>query len=233
MKPRILIVEENPDLLRPLKQVISELDLDGIFQAPGVLLRDRIELDTFDGIFLDLKTAERKGPELVERIRRSKANSLTPVLTLTATRKPEDLKECFRLGIDLFLEKPVDLGRLRRLLRTCRGMISRERRRCRRFPIPLPVLCRWDLQNISGQIVDLSATGLIARLEKAPPVGFCVQLQFNLSGEGEPYAPSARVARITPDRHVAFQFVEVPREVRFRLMELMDRTSGEAVRATA
>lgn len=233
MKPRILIVEENPDFLRPLKQVISELDLDGIFQPPSVLLRDRIELDTFDGIFLDLKTAERKGPELVERIRRSKANSLTPVLTLTATRKPEDLKECFRLGIDLFLEKPVDLGRLRRLLRTCRGMISRERRRCRRFPIPLPVLCRWNLQNIRGQIVDLSATGLIARLEKAPPVGFCVQLQFNLSGEGEPYAPSARVARITPDRHVAFQFVEVSREVRFRLMNLRDLASGEAVHATA
>ncbi len=233
MKPRILIVEENPDLLRPLKQVTSELDLDGIFQAPGVLLRDSIDLDTFDGIFLDLKTAERKGSALVERIRGSKANSHTPVLMLTATRKPKDLKECFRLGIDLFLEKPVDLGRLRRLLRICRGMISRERRRYRRFPIQLPVLCRWDLQDISGQIIDLSATGMIARLEKAPPVGFCVRLQFNLSGKGEPYEPTARVTRITPDRHVAFQFVEVPREARFRLMDLVELTSGEAVRATA
>ena len=233
MKPRILIVEENPDLLRPLKQLISDLDLEGIFQAPGVLLRDSIDLDTFDGIFLDLKTAERKGSALVERIRGSKANSHTPVLMLTATRNPKDLKECFRLGIDLFLEKPVDPGRLRRLLRTCRGMISRERRRYRRFPIPLPVLCRWDLQDISGQIIDLSATGMIARLEKAPPVGFCVRLQFNLSVAGEPYAPTARVARITPDRHVAFQFVEVPPEARFRLMDLMELTSGEAVHATA
>ncbi len=115
---RILIVEDEPDLLRSLAQALREegyaVDTanngeDGLFSA---------ESYDYDAIVLDVMLPKLDGWEVLRRLRRSKK---TPVLMLTARDQPRDRVRGLDTGADDYVVKPFDLSelfaRLRALIR--------------------------------------------------------------------------------------------------------------------
>ena len=115
---RILIVEDEPDLLASLAQALREegyaVDIadngdDGLFNAEGT---------DYDAIVLDVMLPKMDGWEILKRLRKIKK---TPVLMLTARDQTRDRVKGLDGGADDYLVKPFDLdelfARLRAIIR--------------------------------------------------------------------------------------------------------------------
>ncbi|HTY89534.1 MAG TPA: response regulator transcription factor [Candidatus Acidoferrum sp.] len=115
---RILIVEDEPDLLRSLAQALREegyaVDIanegeDGWFKA---------ESYDYDAVVLDVMLPKLDGWEILRRLRKIKK---TPVLMLTARDQSRDRVRGLDTGADDYVIKPFDLpelfARLRALIR--------------------------------------------------------------------------------------------------------------------
>jgi two-component system OmpR family response regulator len=115
---RILIVEDEPDLLRSLAQALREegyaVDTadngdDGLFNAEGT---------DYDAVVLDVMLPGIDGWEILKRLRKTKK---TPVLMLTARDQTRDRVKGLDTGADDYMVKPFDLpelfARLRALIR--------------------------------------------------------------------------------------------------------------------
>jgi two-component system OmpR family response regulator len=115
---RILIVEDEPDLLRALAQALREegyaVDTatdgeDGLFKA---------ESWEYDAVVLDIMLPKLDGWELLRRLRKTKKTS---VLMLTARDQTPDRVRGLDTGADDYVVKPFDLpellARLRALIR--------------------------------------------------------------------------------------------------------------------
>ncbi|MDR3402914.1 MAG: response regulator transcription factor [Chthoniobacter sp.] len=115
---RILVIEDEPDLLAGLARSLREegyaVDTaqdgeDGLFKAESV---------DYDALVLDVMLARLDGLEVLRRLRVKKK---TPVLLLTARDKTSDRVRGLDGGADDYLVKPFDLSellaRLRALIR--------------------------------------------------------------------------------------------------------------------
>jgi two-component system OmpR family response regulator len=115
---RILVVEDEPRLLRNLTQSLreegyavdpSENGNDGLFKA---------EAHPYDVIVLDIMLPGIDGWEILKRLR---TKQKTPVLLLTARDTSEDRVRGLDTGADDYLVKPFDmselLARIRALIR--------------------------------------------------------------------------------------------------------------------
>src|SRR5690349_623877 len=122
---RILIVEDEPDLLRARAQALREegyaVDTatdgeDGLFKA---------ESWEYDALVLDVMLPKMDGWELLRRLRTTKK---TPVLMLTARDQTRDRVRGLDTGADDYVVKPFDLpellARLRALIRRTSGQAS-------------------------------------------------------------------------------------------------------------
>src|SRR5882672_3036494 len=119
---RILIVEDEPRLLRNLSKALREagyaVDIaeagdEGLFKA---------ETYDYDAIVLDVMLPGLDGWQVLERLRKQKR---TPVLMLTAREATLDRVRGLDTGADDYLVKPFDLSellaRLRALIRRSAG----------------------------------------------------------------------------------------------------------------
>ena len=115
---RILVIEDEPDLLASLAQALREegyaVDManngdDGLFSAEGA---------DYDAIVLDVMLPGLDGWEILRRLRKTKK---TPVLMLTARDQSRDRVKGLDTGADDYVVKPFDLeevfARLRAIIR--------------------------------------------------------------------------------------------------------------------
>jgi two-component system OmpR family response regulator len=122
---RVLIVEDEPDLLRSLAQALREegyaVDTandgeDGLFKAEGY---------DYDAIVLDVMLPGLDGWEILKRLRKTKK---TPVLMLTARDQTRDRVKGLDTGADDYVVKPFDLdellARIGALIRRSQGRAS-------------------------------------------------------------------------------------------------------------
>jgi len=115
---RILVIEDEPDLLASVAQALREegyaVDTanngdDGLFNAEGT---------DYDAIVLDVMLPGLDGWEVLRRLRKTKK---TPVLMLTARDQTRDRVKGLDGGADDYVVKPFDLeevfARLRAIIR--------------------------------------------------------------------------------------------------------------------
>jgi two-component system, OmpR family, response regulator len=124
---RILIVEDEPDLLASLAQALREegyaVDTadngeDGLFNAEGT---------NYDAVVLDVMLPGLDGWEILRRLRQTKK---TPVLMLTARDQTRDRVKGLDSGADDYVVKPFDLeevfARLRAIIRRSVNQTSNQ-----------------------------------------------------------------------------------------------------------
>jgi len=115
---RILIVEDEPDLLRALAQAFREEGYAVDTATDGEDSLFKAESWEYDAIVLDVMLPKLDGWEVLRRLRKSKK---TPVLMLTARDQTRDRVRGLDAGADDYLVKPFDLAellaRLRALIR--------------------------------------------------------------------------------------------------------------------
>jgi two-component system response regulator len=68
-------------------------------------------------ILLDLKTPRVDGMEVLRRVKEHPQLRSTPVVVLTSSNEPRDLVECYRLGVNSYVVKPVDFAEFAEVVR--------------------------------------------------------------------------------------------------------------------
>ena len=112
---RILIVEDEPDLLRSIAQALREEGYSVDTAADGEDGSYKAENYDYDAIVLDVMLPKMDGWEILKRLRKIKK---TPVLMLTARDQTRDRVKGLDTGADDYVVKPFDLAELFILLRS-------------------------------------------------------------------------------------------------------------------
>jgi two-component system, response regulator len=115
----ILLVEDSPleiELtLRPLRELDPtshiEVARDGE-EALDFLLgrgefRHRLGVALPRLVLLDLKLPRLDGPEVLRGVRGNARTALTPIVVLTSSSDPRQLAQCYQLGANSCVQKPV------------------------------------------------------------------------------------------------------------------------------
>src|SRR5262245_22879386 len=115
---RILVVEDEPDLLRGLAQALREEGYAVDTATDGEEGLYKAQSWEYDALVLDIMLPKLDGWEVLSRLRKSKK---TPVLMLTARDQSKDRVRGLDGGADDYVVKPFDLpelfARLRAIIR--------------------------------------------------------------------------------------------------------------------
>ena len=108
--PRILIVEDDPDLLVVLRVNIASAGMEPILAGDGLTAVSRIHAERPDAVLLDVMLPGVDGWQVLEELHAM--GDPVPVVVCSAKRNPEDIARATALGAVAYVTKPFDLDRL-------------------------------------------------------------------------------------------------------------------------
>lgn len=101
---KLLVVEDEPNLLSVIRKGLSEKNHDVSAALDGTTALQMITENTFDVIILDIMLPDINGIEICRRVRA--ANNFVPILMLTALTSSENIVTGLNIGADDYLAKP-------------------------------------------------------------------------------------------------------------------------------
>jgi two-component system response regulator len=126
----ILIIEDSQDdkdlILRAFKKsnvqariVVLQDGAEAIdyMQCTGVY-KDKATFDIPDIILLDLKLPKIDGKEVLETYRNDSFFRLIPIIILSSSGERNDLNDCYALGANSYIKKPIDFKHFLEIIET-------------------------------------------------------------------------------------------------------------------
>ncbi len=110
MNRKVLLVDDDPKILRLVGQILSEEGIESSTATTGEEALRRIREDEPTVLVLDLLLPDISGKAVLERIRSD--HPRLPVVMLTARGDLEDVVQCMRMGAVDYVQKPFDRIRL-------------------------------------------------------------------------------------------------------------------------
>jgi two-component system response regulator len=121
----ILLVEDNPDLLELTRgallsggadsEIVSVQDgqqaLDYLWACGAHHGRDASEQPAL--VILDMHLPCLSGLQVLERLREHPLTAMVPVVMLTSSREPDDVRACYRSGANGYVAKPLAFAQYR------------------------------------------------------------------------------------------------------------------------
>jgi CheY-like chemotaxis protein len=115
---RILLVEDDPNDIELTLNTIGEYNLannidvtrDGVEALDYIYKRGAFASRSGDNpvlILLDLKMPRMDGVEVLRKLKSDEKTRIVPVVILTSSREDRDLAECYKIGVNAYVVKPV------------------------------------------------------------------------------------------------------------------------------
>jgi diguanylate cyclase (GGDEF)-like protein len=111
-KVKVLIIDDEEDIVAILKKVLELKSYDVISAADGVEGIQKAKTEEPDIILLDVMIPKIDGYEVCKRLRSDRFTGLVPIIMLTAKGESYDKILGLERGADDYLTKPFDLAEL-------------------------------------------------------------------------------------------------------------------------
>ena len=147
--PRLLIVDDEPNVLYSLESALAGGDVDVVTARTARQGLAYVEAERLDAVILDVRLPDLSGLDAFDRIRA--ADPGLPVIIVTAFAATGTAIEAMKRGAFEYLLKPVDLHQLRELVARA---VELRRRRPDGEGIPAPP---EDADPIIGQSAPMQA----------------------------------------------------------------------------
>jgi len=105
---KILVVEDDPDLMRIISYALSSAGHEVIRAYGGEDALRKIEAKRFDLILTDLAMPKMSGVEVIEAVKSSPQTTDIPVVAVTAFIWDGIAQSAGQVGCDGFIAKPFD-----------------------------------------------------------------------------------------------------------------------------
>ncbi len=125
-KPRILVVDHDPDMIALVEEILSLVPCQVLAASDGEggLARLREELqhgNLVDAVLLDVKLPGSDGFDILQQIKADSRLEQIPILMVTGLREAQDKARGLQMGADDYVTKPFDaqelLARINAVLR--------------------------------------------------------------------------------------------------------------------
>ena len=125
----ILLVEDNPDDLDLTLYALKRNNLanavhiarDGEEALDFIFCRGNYGERRFDDppkvVLLDLKLPKVDGLEVLRTMKGDKRTKAVPVVVMTSSKEQRDMVEGYHLGVNSYIQKPVDFDEFRNLIK--------------------------------------------------------------------------------------------------------------------
>jgi len=125
----ILLVEDDPNDVELTLRVLRKNNLankihiagDGEEALDFLFCRGKFSDRQFDNppkvIFLDLKLPKLNGLEVLRELKKDPRTQPIPVVVMTSSREQRDLVDGYRLGVNSYIQKPIDFGEFQAVIK--------------------------------------------------------------------------------------------------------------------
>ncbi|MDR1529013.1 MAG: sigma-54 dependent transcriptional regulator [Burkholderiales bacterium] len=114
-QPRVLIIDDEPDLLELLELTLIRLGLEVTSAKTVTEALEKLKDPKFDLCLTDMRLPDGKGLDVIDYIRSKELD--IPVAVITAFGNTENAVAALKAGAFDYLAKPVDLAQLRALVK--------------------------------------------------------------------------------------------------------------------
>jgi CheY-like chemotaxis protein len=175
--------------------------------------------ETFAMLVLDLHTLT-DAFALARQARESGFNRGTPIILMSDDQSTAAVAGGFEAGVSFFLYKPVDEGRLVKLVRATSDAAGPKRRRFRRVVLQSRVHLAFAQRKLEAETIDISLNGMLVRAEGHFPPGSAVNVSLYV-GSGAPIVGSGCVTRTLSGNRMAIQLDKLTPADSGRLQEFL------------
>jgi len=206
MQSRVLIVDDDPAACEFMKEIlVHATGMEVLALTDGCAVGPYLEAEKFAVILLDLRMPAPDGAEVARMVRKAGLNLMTPIIMVSDDQSTRAVSCGFEAGANFFLYKPLDKTRLLRLVRAVHGAVEHERRRFRRVPLQTRVQLNFDKEEIEGETIDVSLTGMLVKVPADAPSGAPVRVKLYALDSGVPITGSGAVVRSLSGNRVGIQ----------------------------
>ena len=111
-KYKVLIVDDIPENIQNLGEIIKDFDLDVKIAEGGQEAIDIIDSYTPDIILLDLMMPRVNGWDVIEHVREKYSKNEMVIIVVSLLNNKDNINECYDMGINDYITKPVIKARL-------------------------------------------------------------------------------------------------------------------------
>ncbi len=119
LKPLILVVDDNPTLLRVFEIVLTNFGYRVCCVSGALEALETFEsLEDCAAVLMDWRMPELDGLACMRRMRSidAKRHKVTPIIAVSASALPDERSQCLRAGMDDFVAKPFKFDELRAVI---------------------------------------------------------------------------------------------------------------------
>jgi len=134
-------------------------DVKSCFNGKEAL--EAYEKSAVDIVFVDIIMAEMDGIELARKIR--EINPAQIIIVISASNDIEKISESIEVGVNSFIQKPIDTKKIIELLNSVVSMINKKKKiETKTFSISLP-LDLYEVVNDNAKSESISKNAVIIR----------------------------------------------------------------------
>ncbi len=111
-KYKVLIVDDSPENIQTLGEMIKDFDLDVKIAEGGQEAIDIIDSCTPDIILLDLMMPRVNGWDVIDHVRKKYSKNEMVIIVVSLLNNKDNIDECYELGVNDYITKPVIKARL-------------------------------------------------------------------------------------------------------------------------
>lgn len=111
-KYKVLIVDDIPENIQTLGEMIKDFDLDVKIAEGGQEAIDIIDSCTPDIILLDLMMPRVNGWDVIDHVRKKYSKNEMVIIVVSLLNNKDNIDECYELGVNDYITKPMIKARL-------------------------------------------------------------------------------------------------------------------------
>lgn len=111
-KYKVLIVDDIPENIQNLGEMIKDFDLDVKIAEGGEEAIEIIDSFTPDIILLDLMMPHVNGWDVIDHVRKKYSKNEMVIIVVSLLSNKDNIDECYELGANDYIIKPVIKARL-------------------------------------------------------------------------------------------------------------------------
>lgn len=111
-KYKVLIVDDIPENIQTLGEMIKDFDLDVKIAEGGQDAINIIDTYTPDIILLDLMMPRVNGWDVIDYVRKKYSKNEMVIIVVSLLNNKDNIDECYELGVNDYINKPVIKARL-------------------------------------------------------------------------------------------------------------------------